>query len=245
MINLLSCEIKKHKNTYITSLGFLGMISPVILLAVAYFAVSEDLILKNIYNWYSFNTRIVEFFVFLVGPLITAFISISSIFYEYQSGTMKNILITPYSRTKIILGKMIYVSLLVIVLYGCVAILNIICALFLGFNITTNEIINYSGYLLLAGLATTVIVPLSMLMTLTFKSFIPAMVISVMGIIPNMSAYHWDKCYLSPWAAPEVIVLVKAGFLKINILYPVIMILFYLGLFVTVLLIYFNRSDQI
>ncbi|MCC7557533.1 MAG: hypothetical protein KO217_02440, partial [Methanobacteriaceae archaeon] len=74
---------------------------------------------------------------------------------------------------------------------------------------------------------------------------IPAMVISVAGIIPNLTVYHWDKCYLSPWAAPEVIVLKVAGYLgNINLIYPVISILFYLGVFLSVLLIYFHFSDQ-
>ena len=158
---------------------------------------------------------------------------------------MGNMLTTPYSRLKIILGKLGYISLLIIGLYACVALVNIICAFVLGFSINTSEIVNYTGYLMLASVITLVILPFAMFLTLLFRSFIPAMVISVAGIIPNLTVYHWDKCYLSPWAAPEVIVLKVAGYLgNINLIYPVISILFYLGVFLSVLLIYFHFSDQ-
>ena len=185
------------------------------------------------------------FFMFLIGPLLTSFIAVSAVFYEYQSHTMGNMLTTPYSRLKIILGKLGYISLLIIGLYACVALVNIICAFVLGFSINTSEIVNYTGYLMLASVITLVILPFAMFLTLLFRSFIPAMVISVAGIIPNLTVYHWDKCYLSPWAAPEVIVLKVAGYLgNINLIYPVISILFYLGVFLSVLLIYFHFSDQ-
>jgi len=245
MINLLQSEYKKYKGTYIYTLGLLGMISPVILIAIGTLMVREDLITQGVYTWHSFFGRVVSFFMFVIGPLLTSFIAVSAVFYEYQSHTMGNMLTTPYSRLKIILGKLGYISLLIIGLYACVALVNIICAFVLGFSINTSEIVNYTGYLMLAGVTTLVILPFAMFLTLLFRSFIPAMVISVAGIIPNLTVYHWDKCYLSPWAAPEVIVLKVAGYLgNINLIYPVISILFYLGVFLSVLLTYFHFSDQ-
>jgi len=245
MINLFQSEYKKYKGTYIYTLGILGMISPVILIAIGTLMVREDLITQGVYTWHSFFGRVVSFFMFVIGPLLTSFIAVSAVFYEYQSHTMGNMLTTPYSRLKIILGKLGYISLLIIGLYACVALVNIICAFVLGFSINTSEIVNYTGYLMLASVITLVILPFAMFLTLLFRSFIPAMVISVAGIIPNLTVYHWDKCYLSPWAAPEVIVLKVAGYLgNINLIYPVISILFYLGVFLSVLLIYFHFSDQ-
>ena len=116
MIDLLQSEYKKYKSTYIYSLGLLGMISPVILIAIGTFMVRDDLITQRIYTWHSFYGRLVAFFVYLIGPLLTSFIAISAVTHEYQSHTMGNILTTPYSRLKIILGKLGYVSLLVIIL---------------------------------------------------------------------------------------------------------------------------------
>lgn len=244
MLQLIYCEMKKFKATYINLLALLGMISPVFLMGIAFIVAKEDFVAVNAYNWYSFSTRIVEAFVFLVGPLITCFLSVCSVFYEYQCKTMKNILATPYSRIQIILAKVFYLSLLIMILYGCVAIANVCMALLLGFPITMTEILQYSGYLLLAGLGTTIIIPLTLILTLLCRSFIPAMVISVAGIVPNISAYQWDKCYVSPWAAPEVLVLVRAGYMDVDIKYPIISAVIYMFLFMTVLLLYFNKADQ-
>lgn len=245
MINLFQSEYKKYKGTYIYTLGFLGMISPVILITIATFMVRGDLITQGIYTWHSFYGRLVAFFVYLIGPLLTSFIAVSAVFNEYQSHTMGNLLTTPNSRLKIISAKLGYISILIIGLYACVALTNILCAILLGFNITSTEIIDYTSYLMLAGVTTLVIVPLSMLLTLVFRSFIPVMVISVAGIIPNFAVYHSDYCYLSPWAVPEVIVLKTAGYLEnIDLIYPWTSLLIYFGIFLSVLLIYFHYSDQ-
>lgn len=245
MINLMQSEYKKYKGTYIYSLGLLGMISPVILIAIGTLMVREDLVTQGIYTWHSFYGRLVAFFVYLIGPLLTSFIAISAVSHEYQSHTMGNMLTTQYSRSKVILGKLGYISLLIMGLYGCVALTNIFCALILGFTITGTELIDYTSYLLLAGVTTLVIVPLALLLTLIFRSFIPAMIISVAGTIPNFAVYHWDKCYLSPWGVPEVIVLKAAGFLNnIDVIYPLTSILVYAGVFISALLIYFHYSDQ-
>lgn len=245
MINLLQSEYKKYKATYIYSLGLLGMISPVILITIGTLMTREDLIAQGIYTWHSFFGRLVAFFVYLIGPLLTSFIAISAVSHEYQSHTMGNILTTSYSRSKIILGKLGYTSLLIMGLYICVALTNIVCALILGFTINSTELIDYTSYLLLAGITTLVIVPLAMLLTIIFRSFIPAMIISVAGTIPNFAVFHWDKGYLSPWGVPEVIVLKASGYLtNIDIVYPLTSILVYAGLFIGALLIYFNYSDQ-
>lgn len=220
------------------------MISPVILIAIGTLIVKEDLITQGIYTWHSFTGRVMELFVFLIGPLIASFIAISSVFYEYQSNTIVNLLTAPYSRSRIMAGKIIYISALIIGLYLCVALTNTICAVLLGFPITTSELYNYNADFLLAGITTLVIVPLAMLLTLVFKSFIPAMVISVAGIIPNLAAFHWDKCYLSPWASPEVLVLSVAGNLKINAVYPSISLIVYTAIFLIATFVYFNYSDQ-
>lgn len=244
MINLLESEFKKYKHTYIYTLGFLGMISPVLLVAIGTMMVREDLITQGIYTWHSFTGRVIELFVFLVGPLIASFIAISSVFYEYQSNTIVNLLTAPYSRSSIITGKIVYISALIIGLYLCVALTNTICAVLLGFPITTDELFNYNADFILAGITTLVIIPLAMLITLIFRSFIPAMVISVAGIIPNLAVFHWDKCYLSPWASPEVLVLSVAGHLKMNLIYPSISLIIYTTIFLVATVVYFNYSDQ-
>lgn len=238
-------ENKKYKNSYITALALLGMISPVIIIAIGTFIVRGDLIIQGVYTWHSFFGRVISFFMMLIGPLLTSFIAISSVYYEYKSHTMGNLLTSPNSRLRIILSKVGYVSLMVLALYACVALVNLICAVLLGFTITTTEIIDYSSYIMLAGVTNIVIIPLVMFLTLLFKDFIPPMIIAVAGIIPNLAAFHYDKCYLSPFAVPEVIVLQIAGVLpEINLLYPLITIIIYFIIFLILVVIYFKYSNQ-
>lgn len=245
MINLIKSENLKYKNSYVTTLGLLGMISPVIIIAIGTFIVREDLIIQGIYSWHSFFGRVISFFMMLIGPLLTSFIAISSIYYEYKSNTLGNILNSPNSRLKIIFSKVLHVSLMVLALYACVALVNVICAILLGFTITSTELIDYTSYIMLAGVTNIVIIPFVMLLTLIFKDFIPPMIIAVAGIIPNLAAFHFDKCYLSPFAVPEVIVLQIAGILpNIDLIYPIITIIIYFVIFLSGLIIYFKYSDQ-
>ncbi len=245
LINLLKSENMKYKNSYITTLGLLGMISPVIIIAIGTFIVREDLIIQGIYTWHSFFGRIISFFMMLIGPLLTSFIAINSIFYEYKSHTFENLLNSPNSRIKIVFSKLGYSSILVLALYACVAIANIVCAYLLGFTITSTELIDYSSYIMLAGVTNLVIIPLVMLLTLIFKDFIPPMIIAVAGIIPNLAAFHFDKCYLSPFAVPEVIVLQIADVLpQIDLIYPMIKIILYFISFLILLIVFFKYSNQ-
>ncbi|WP_409199609.1 ABC transporter permease [Methanobrevibacter sp. DSM 116169] len=245
MFNLLKTETMKFKNTYITTLGLLGMISPVIIIAIGTFIVRGDLIAQDIYNWHSYFGRIISFFMMLIGPLISSFLAINSIYYEYKSHTFENILNSPNSRFKIIISKILYVSALILVLYFCVAITNVICAYLLGFPIITSELTEYTAYIMLAGITNIVIIPFVMLLTLIFKDFVGPMIIAVAGIIPNLAAFHWDKVYLSPFAVPEVIVLQIAGVLpEINLAYPIISILSYFTIFLIGLILYFKSSTQ-
>ncbi|AXV37492.1 MAG: hypothetical protein CIT01_04405 [Methanobacterium sp. BRmetb2] len=64
MINLFQSEYKKYKGTYIYTLGILGMISPVILIAIGTLMVREDLITQGVYTWHSFFGRVVFFSCF-------------------------------------------------------------------------------------------------------------------------------------------------------------------------------------
>lgn len=114
----------------------------------------------------------------------------------------------------------------------------------LGLTFTNNDIIKILSYVLLAGATTTLIIPLMMLITLFFKSFIPPMIIAISGIIPNAMIYHWKKLYLSPWAIPESIVLTKAGYVDLNIYYPLISMCIYFFIFMSTIIIYFHTEDQ-
>jgi bacitracin transport system permease protein len=81
--------------------------------------------------------------------------------------------------------------------------------------------------------------------TLLFKNFIPAMVLTVVGTISNVLVLNWDKSYLSPWAIPADIsfVAISKGS-TMNIMYPINFICIYIVVFSVCSVIHFNLADQ-
>ncbi len=245
MLKLFKCEFKKFKKTYINSLSFLGMLIPIILVMIMFLFKKDGFMKTGSYTWDKFFMYLEQFFVLLVGPIITSFIAVFSVFYEYQSRTMKNIVSSPHGRISIITSKMIYVSVFVILQYVVVAAFNVLCAYLLGFEVTTHNIISYSGQIIIAGATTIVLIPVMMFLTLLFKNFIAGMVITVGGTISNILLMNWEKSYISPWAAPIDVSAIMGGQIKdMSMSYPLISIFAYLLMFVAATLVYFKMSDQ-
>lgn len=245
MIRLLRCEFKKFKSTYINVLSFLGMLSPILLVTIMFIVKRNDWIASGSYNWDNFTRNLIPFFVILVGPIITSFIAVFSIFYEYQEKTLKNVMISPHGRISIITSKIIYVSAFVLLQYVVVTILNILIALALGFNVNLGNVIKFSSQLLLAGATTIILIPLMMSLTLMFKSFIPAMVITVAGTISNILMLNWDKAYVSPWADPVLICFLPAmNGTKVDMVKPITSTVIYFIIFMIFAMAYFHRADQ-
>lgn len=244
MIRLMKCEFRKYRRTYINSLSFLGMMVPVILVLIMFLIKRDDFIKSNSYNWDNFNRQLTLFFVLLLGPIITSFISIFSVFYEYQQLTIKNVLLAPYGRIPVILTKIIYVSIFVLLQYIVVAAVNILCAVLLGFDITYAKAAGFTWQLLTAGLSTVMLVPFMILITLIFKGFIPPMIATVVGTISNILLLNWEKSYLSPFAIPADISFILNKNIPMDIKYPIISACAYFLVFIIAALFYFKKADQ-
>ena len=244
MIKLLKCEFKKFKSTYINSLSFLGMLFPVILTSIVFLIKKDDFIKNDCFNWGYFNRQLTMFFVFFVGPILTSFIGVFSVYYEYQELTIKNVLMSPHGRVPVILAKIIYVSVFVILQYAAVAAINILSALVLGFDVTYEKAAEYTLQLLMAGLSTVMLIPLMMLITLIFKGFIAPMIASVAGTLSNVLALNWEKSYFSPFAIPADISFIITEKVPMKIEYPIISACSYFAVFMIITLVYFKRADQ-
>jgi len=244
MIRLFKCEFKKFKATYINSLSLLGMLAPVALVMLMFLIKRHDYIKIGVYNWDKFNEYINQFFVLLVGPIITSFIAVFSVFYEYQQKTMKNVLSSPHRRLSIILTKILYSSAYVILQYTAVAIVNAACGFLLGFHMTIGSTLSNSWHMILVGMITILLIPLMMFITLLTKNFIPALIITVIGTISNVLIMNWEKSYLSPWAVPIDLFGIATKMLKMKLLYPVTSLCIYFVLFMVLTLVYFKSADQ-
>ena len=244
MIRLLKCEFGKFRSTYINSLSFLGMIFPVFLTFIVFLVKKDDFVKYNSFTWDNFNRQLSLFFVFFLGPIITSFIGVFSVYYEYQQLTIKNMLMAPHGRIPVILTKIIYVSLFVLLQYAVVAVINILCAFLLGFDVTYAKAAEFTRQLLMAGLSTVMLVPLMILITLIFKGFIAPMVVTVAGTLSNVLLLNWEKSYLSPFAIPADISFIITKQSDMNVIYPVISACAYFAVFMTVTLLYFKKADQ-
>lgn len=244
MLRLLKCEFKKFRGTYINVLSALGMLSPVVLVTLVFVFGKSRLLNSGGYTWQNYIMQLTVFFIFLVGPIITSFISVFSVFYEFQEGTMKNVLAGPNGRNRIILSKILYTMAFVVLQYILVAVISSLSGLLLGFGLTLDGVVKHAVSLIVAGLATMMLIPMMTFVTLLFRSFIPAMVLTISGTISNILVANWEKSYISPWFIPADIMLITDGKLPMKLEYPLAGLCIYFVVFMLATLIYFNRADQ-
>lgn len=244
MWGLLKNEAQKYKGSYIIGLSQLGMACPVLLVVAMFLLEKQNFLAADRYTYDTFTLYVAQLFVLLVGPIITSFIASFSVYYEYQQFTMNNLLSSPHSRGSILLSKLTYVGVLVILQYALVAILCPILAFLIGVPVSWQTAITQGSYFCLAGAVTLVLVPMMMLVTLLFRSFVPAMVLTVVGTAANILALNWDKSYLSPWAIPADILLILWKSLNMDLAYPIISLSIYMTITVLAAFIYFIRADH-
>lgn len=244
MWGLLQNEHKKYRGAYIVSLSQIGMLFPVILVLGMFLIERQDFIAHNNYNYQTFTLYVAQLFVLLIGPIVSSFIASLSVFYEYQQMTMKNLLSSPHHRAKILLSKFIYVCVFILVQYALAAILCAVLASIIGIHVPWAAALKQVYVFCLVGAVTLVLVPIMMFVTLLFRSFVPAMVLTVVGTAANVLALNWDKSYLSPWSIPADIYLIVGNKLKMDIIYPGSSLAIYMGLALLSAFIYFIHADQ-
>ncbi len=244
MRGLLQNEYKKYRGAYVVSLSQLGMLFPVLLVVGMFLIERQDFMANNSYNYEVFTLYVAQLFVLLVGPIISSFIASISVYYEYQQGTLKNLLTSPHQRGKILLAKLIYVIIFILVQYALAAILCAVLATIIGVDVSWSAALDQVYFFCLVGAATLVLVPLMMFITLLFENFVPAMVLAVVGTASNVLALNWDKSYLSPWAIPADFLLILQNKLNIDVSYPCSSLSIYLSVSLIAVFIYFIRSDQ-
>jgi len=128
--------------------------------------------------------------------------------------------------------------------YLLVALLSPFLALMIGIDVTWTVALLQGRDFLLTGAATLVLVPFMMLLTLIGHSFVPAMVIAVVGTAGNVLALNWEKSYLSPFALPADILLICWDKLKMAADYPIVSLATYTIFFLLMLYLYFIHTDQ-
>ncbi|WP_430612500.1 ABC transporter permease [Enterococcus sp. DIV0876] len=175
MLNLVHCELKKIKRKKLIQITLLGAFLfpiPLTLLMVKDHSVFNQLYRMNLL-----------FGNLLLLPIILGIVTSMLIYMEKDNDTLKNILVIPISKSRLLLSKLILVAMLS-VLYSLISII----ALLVG-NIFMNNVIDFLMLIrfnFIIGLAVFIaILPVIVIIVKANKGYICAIIVSVIYTIIN------------------------------------------------------------
>lgn len=239
MINLILLESKKCKRTYIYLVSFCAMLIPLMLTFFVYMS-------GNAFtdpNWDTYLTSLNLFYGIFLSGIIPSFLVITSVFSEFRSGTIKTTLFSGYSRKRIIISKMVFVCIYIILLYAAIAILSVILGLILGFGSSIIDIVRAFLIMLAVGAAATIFVPIMGYLTLLFRSFVPPLILTFLGTIGSVVLINMGNAFYYPWLLPTSIFFLSVDSGIQNILLPVIVLIMYFLVFLTLSILRFDRME--
>ena len=224
----------------------------------------------NINTGASQRTIIIDFFseYYFLILLFVIMISGAIVSDEFNKGTIKSLLILPYSRTKILLAK--YISTIIALLFGIFAIFimqMIVGGIFFGYsslsvpfvtyNLTTHSIVEISPFAKF-GLTTITMIPkllllgtLAFALSTVFINTAVAIAVTFCGYIGeqivNMLALRYDVKFLNyfvttNWNFNELLFGGKSQF-GLSLTHSIIVCLAYLLLMIIVSFIVFKKRD--
>ncbi len=202
MISILRNELKKIKREKINYLIVLvALFMPLLnlLLMVSLRAKKEEISAYTMEAY--FNNNVVNLSIIL-GPMLIAFVGIYLFLKEYKEGTLKMLLVTPITKNKIFIGKLLFT-----LLFGlAVILLSFIFSIFLGlignFSGWSPEVVWISflknlriGFLLIS------FIPFTFFITILFKNILFALFVSFMAMISGMFIAGSKYTPYFPWSA--------------------------------------------
>lgn len=239
MINLVLLEAKKCKRTYIYLVSICAMLIPLMLTFFVY--MSGDSFSDP--NWDKYLTSLNLFYGIFLSGVIPSFLVITSVFSEFRSGTIKTALFSGYSRKKIIVSKMAFVCIYIILLYAAIATLSVILGLVLGFGSSIIAIVRAFLIMLAVGAASMIFVPIMGYLTLLFRSFVTPLIITFLGTIGAVVLINMGNAFYYPWLLPTSIFFLSVESDMQNILLPVIVLIMYFVVFLTLSVLHFDRME--
>lgn len=183
------------------------------------------------------------FFAVLIAPMMFGLIATYIFNREYQDGTYGNMLTIPTGRTELIISKMIilfvWIILLVLFNFGISIFLNYM-GLFIKFS---KELISeYLIIYLLTGGLCFALMPVTIFITLIFKSYIPSMGFSIFVTISSLVLTDTKFGELFPWALTYLLSTSPKDFYY-PISYSIASITLTFIISLAACIIYFNRLD--
>ena len=238
MVKLIRTEFKKFSNSYINYISFGAMLFPVIFTSLIYYFTDSFA-----FTWYAYVNSLHLFYGIFIGALIPSFIAIFSVFYEFSEGTIKNILTSPYSRTQIIVSKILYVFLFVIGLYIAAGVLVLLSGMLIGLETTFSDVIGVFKRVTITGMTTVVLVPMMIYITLLCRNFVLPVVVTFLGTAVGIPLINLGQSYFYPWMIPSHFFFRMSSSDPMDFSMPVITFVSFTTLFFVLSIIRFKKMD--
>lgn len=241
MITLLRNELTKIKREKINYLIiFISLFIPLLnlLLMVSMRAKKEDISAYTMEAY--FNNNVTNLSI-IFGPMLIAFVGIYLFLKEYKDDTLKMLLLTPITKNKIFMGKLLFT-----LLFGIsVIMISFVFSIFLGLlgnfpglsgDLIWNSFIKHlrAGFLLIT------FIPFTFFVTLLFRNILFALFVSLMCMISGMFVVGSKYTPYFPWSA---IVLLNHPQTEINVMIPIATLTLNFILFAILSYIKFTKQE--
>jgi len=201
MTNLLTIEFKKYKRTVIKPFVFGGSVLLSILFLVGFNYIRNNSGRSvEMMNWETLQAGIMGLQTDLFLPLVSAFLIIWMINFEYKSGAIKLLSASPNNKGHILLSKITYSALLLISFEMIILGLTLISGLVLQLDMSLEIFLRYFGlHWMNLGLIIA-LMPIPALLAVVLRSFSIPFTISVLGIFFSSALKSLYNGWLSPWS---------------------------------------------
>lgn len=241
MLRTLQIEILKLKRSPMVWVSMLGVAVAPILNYLIFLSLkannSSDISIERYFE------QCYVFFAVLIAPMMFGLIATYIFNREYQEGTLGNMLTIPTGRTELIISKMIilfgWIFFLILFNFGLSIFLNYM-GVFIEFN--KEIIINYLIGYLATGVLYFLLMPVTIFITLIFKSYIPSMGFSIFVTITSLVITNTKFGELFPWSLTYLLATSFENF-HYPVTYSIASIVVTFIISFAACLVYFNRLD--
>lgn len=180
MLNVLYAELLKLRRSKLLWLVVIGALLPVVMLAFVDF---QSL------RWEELLTNNLLLLHVMMGPLLLTLIAGYVVVREYGDKTVNQLLVYPHRRVSILLGKTIVILLLTAAMLGLNFGLIVLSGSLIGDQPISEQLFGkYAQVYMWMFAMQTLLIPLAMTAGLVGKSYIPPVVLGIVGILLNVLA---------------------------------------------------------
>lgn len=241
LFRTLGIEILKLKRSSMIWVSMLGIAVAPILNYIIFLSLKRNK--PSAISMERYFEQCYVFFTVLIAAMIFGLIATYIFNREYQEGTLGNMLTIPTGRAEYIINKLIilflWIILLVLFNFGLSIFLNYM-GLFIEFD--KEIIVNYLKIYLLTGLLHFMLMPVTVFITLVFRSYIPSIGFSIFVTITSLVLTNTRYGEMFPWSLIYLLSRYQGEF-KYSRLYSIAIVILTFIASLTACILYFNRVD--